>query len=220
MLFGKIDYINLLPFHVFLKGSSLPHSFKSSCERNKAVPSAINQKFKKRRVDAAFISSIESQRKGITPLCLGIVAQNEVHSVLIKQGEAHSDPASATSNVLAKVLGLEGEVFIGDRALKLYLENPEAYTDLGQEWHKRYGLPFVFGRLCVNQHHTFYKKLAKRFGKTRVKIPQYILQEYSKQRGISSKDIREYLTLISYTIAKKEQKALKLFFKKARHTKS
>lgn len=219
MLFGKIDYINLLPFHVFLKSSSLPNSFKSSCERNKAVPSAINQKFKKRRVDAAFISSIESQRKGITPLALGIVAQSEVHSVLIKQGVVQSDPASATSNVLAKVLGLEGEVFIGDRALKLYLENPEAYTDLGDEWHKRYALPFVFGRLCANRHHAFYKKLAKRFGKTPVKIPQYILKEYSKKRGISPKDIREYLTLISYTIAKKEQKALKLFFKKARHTK-
>ena len=216
MLFGKIDYINLLPFHVFLKGSSLPSSFKSSCERNKSVPSAINQKFKKRRVDAAFISSIESQRKGIKPLCLGIVAQSEVHSVLIKQGEAHNDPASATSNVLAKVLGLEGEVFIGDRALKLYLENPEAYTDLAEEWYKRYALPFVFGRLCVNRHYTFYKKLAKRFGKTRVKIPRYILKEYSEQRGISPKDIREYLTFISYTIAKKESNALKLFFKKVK----
>nr|MBP9493256.1 menaquinone via futalosine step 1 [Sulfurospirillum sp.] len=62
----------------------------------------------------------------------------------------------------------------------------------------------------------FYKKLAKRFGKTRVKIPRYILKEYSEQRGISPKDIREYLTFISYTIAKKESNALKLFFKKVK----
>ena len=216
MLFGKIDYINLLPFHVFLKRSSLSFSFKSACNHNKAVPSTINKKFKKRRVDAAFISSIESNRKGITPLNLGIVAKAEVHSVLIKQGEPKNDPASATSNVLAHVLGLKGEVFIGDRALKLYLENPEVYTDLGKEWHERFGLPFVFGRLCVNHHQTFYKKLAKHFGQTRIKIPMYILNAYAKERGIAPCDIKTYLTLISYTIGTKEKKALKLFFKKAK----
>ncbi len=217
MLFGKIDYINLLPFHVFLKRSSLSFSFKSACEHNKAVPSAVNKKFKKRRVDAAFISSIESNRKGITPLNVGIVAKGEVHSVLIKQGKSKKDPASATSNVLAQVLGLEGEVFIGDRALKLYLEDSTAYTDLGKAWYEHFALPFVFGRLCVNKHQTFYKKLATRFGKTRIKIPNYILHTYAKERGIAPKDIKAYLQHIHYPIQKKEQKALELFFKKARN---
>jgi len=215
MIFGKIDYINLLPFHLFLKKSSLQSSFKQSCERNKSVPSAINAKFKKRRVDAAFISSIESKKSTIKPLSLGIVARKNVKSVLVKRGENHTDPASATSNVLARVLDIDGEVFIGDRALRLYLEDPSSYVDLAQEWHNRFGLPFVFARLCVTKHHSFFKKLSHQFKKQRIKIPYYIAQNYAQERGISRHDIKEYLTLISYAIETKEQKGLKLFFKKA-----
>jgi len=215
MIFGKIDYINLLPFHLFLKKSSLQSAFKQSCERNKSVPSTINQKFKKRRVDAAFISSIESKKSTITPLSLGIVARKNVKSVLVKRGEPHTDPASATSNILARVLDIEGEVFIGDRALRLYLQDPSLYVDLAQEWHNRFGVPFVFASLCVTKHHDFFKKLATRFKKQRIKIPHYIAQNYAKERGRGIQDIKHYLSLISYAIEAKEQKGLKLFFKKA-----
>lgn len=216
MVFGKIDYINLLPFHVFLKRASLPNAFKRSCEHQKAVPSSINRKFRKRVVDAAFISSIESKRKSITPLPIGIVAQKNVKSVIIKEGEAKRDPASATSNMLARVLGLEGEVFIGDRALKLYLEAPDTYIDLAQTWQEKYHLPFVFARLCINTRQRFYKRLAAKFVQQPIKIPNYILKKYSQERGILGKNIKEYLKLISYTIGKKEQKALFLFLKKAK----
>ncbi|ACZ13200.1 MqnA/MqnD/SBP family protein [Sulfurospirillum deleyianum] len=217
MIFGKIDYINLLPFHVFLKQSSLPSAFKRSSEHHKNVPAIINRKLRKRRVDAAFISSIESKRKTITPLHVGIVAQKNVKSVIVKKGERKTDPASATSNMLSRVLGVEGEVFIGDRALKLYLENPNSYVDLAQVWHEKYHLPFVFARFCINTKQTFYKNLATQFVRKPIKIPRYILQHYAKERGISEKDILEYLKLISYTIEKKEQKALFMFLKKA-HT--
>lgn len=216
MIFGKIDYINLLPFHVFLKQSSLPNAFKRACEHQKSVPSSINRKFRTRRVDAAFISSIESKRSGITPMNIGIVAQKNVKSVIIKQGSPKKDPASATSNMLSRVLGLTGEVFIGDRALKLYLQSPDTYLDLGHVWHTRYHLPFVFARFCVNQDQGFYRRLSKRFVKAPIKIPRYILNAYAKERHIAANDIRDYLKLISYTIAKKEQKALSLFLKKAR----
>ena len=216
MVFGKIDYINLLPFHVFLKKSSLPSAFKRSCEHQKNVPAVINHKLRKRKVDAAFISSIESKRKNITPLNVGIVAQKNVKSVIIKEGVSKKDPASATSNMLARVLGLKGEVFIGDRALKLYLQDPDAYIDLGQTWNNKYHLPFVFARFCVNQHQRFYKKLSKKFVQQPIKIPNYILSKYARERGILEKDIKEYLKLISYTIGKKEQKALFIFLKKAK----
>lgn len=216
MVFGKIDYINLLPFHVFLKKSSLPSAFKRSCEHQKNVPAIINHKLRKRKVDAAFISSIESKRKSITPLNVGIVAQKNVKSVIIKEGISKKDPASATSNMLARVLGLHGEVFIGDRALKLFLQNPDDYIDLGQTWHETYHLPFVFARLCVNVRQSFYKKLSQKFVEKPIKIPNFILSRYAKERGILEKDIKEYLKLISYTIGKKEQKALFIFLKKAK----
>lgn len=217
MIFGKIDYINLLPFHVFLKQSSLPSAFKRSCEHQKNVPAIINHKLRKRQVDAAFISSIQSKRKTIIPLNVGIVAKKSVKSVIVKKGIAKRDPASATSNMLARVLGIEGEVFIGDRALKLYLEEPEAYIDLAQTWNEKYHLPFVFAQFCINQHTTFYKNLATQFTRKPIKIPRYILQQYAKERGIKEQDILDYLKLISYTMGRKEQKALSIFLKKAKN---
>lgn len=216
MVFGKIDYINLLPFHLFLKKSSLPNTFKQSCEYKKSYPSVINKKFKRRHVDAAFISSIESQRKSIMPLSLGIVAKKSVNSVIVKKGIVRKDPASATSNVLAHVLDIKGEVFIGDRALKLYLQDPEMYVDLAKEWNDRHGLPFVFARLCINKNYSFYQKIAHRFKKTSIKIPQYILHKYAKEREIAPAQIKSYLKLISYDIGTKEQRGLKLFLKKAK----
>jgi len=217
MIFGKIDYINLLPFHIYLKKSSLPNALKQSCEYKKSYPSNINNKFRKRTVDAAFISSIESNRKSIRTLPLGIVAKKNVHSVIVKKNTAcSSDPHSATSNVLAKVLHVEGQVFIGDIALKLFLENPDDYIDLAHEWNCNYKLPFVFARLSVNNHFKTYKKLSDNFKNKNIKIPQYILKKYAYERNISPKEILKYLSLISYKIEEKEMRGLKLFLKKSK----
>jgi len=102
-------------------------------------------------------------------------------------------------------------VLIGDRALKAYLQNPSAYVDLAKTWNARTGLPFVFARLCVTKDTAFYRRLAKRFVNQNVRIPRYILNQYAKERGISEKDILDYLTLISYRIETKEKRALKRF---------
>jgi len=217
MIFGKIDYINLLPFHIFLKKSSLSNSFKQSCEYKKSYPSNINKKFRKRTVDAAFISSIESDRKSIKTLPLGIVAKKNVNSVLIKKNSLSSnDPHSATSNVLAKVLDIKGEVYIGDKALKLFLQNPNEYIDLANEWNCNYKLPFVFARLSVNKHFKTYKKLSDNFKNKSIKIPQYILKGYAYERGIPPKEILKYLSLISYDVREKEMRGFKLFLKKSK----
>jgi chorismate dehydratase len=217
MIFGKIDYINLLPFHIFLKKSSLTNALKKSCEYKKSFPSNINRQFKKRRVDGAFISSIESNSKSFRTLPLGIVAKKHVTSVLVKKNTTcKKDSHSATSNVLAKVLEIDGEVIIGDKALKLYLENPEDYTDLAKEWNDRYMLPFVFAVLSVNNHFKTYKKLSDNFKNNRIKIPQYILKKYADERMIPPKEILKYLSLISYKIGVKERRGLNLFLKKSR----
>lgn len=220
MIFGKIDYINLLPFHIYLKQSNLTNALKKSCEYKKSYPSNINQKFKKRRVDGAFISSIESNRPNIKTLPLGIVAKKEVTSVLVKKNTiCKKDSHSATSNVLAKVLDINGEVYIGDKALRMYLENPSEYIDLAKEWHDRYKLPFVFARLSVNSHFNIYRKISDSFKNKRIKIPSYILKKYSFERGVPPKEIKKYLTLISYTIGTKENLGLKLFLKKSKKIK-
>ncbi len=217
MIFGKIDYINLLPFHIFLKKSSMGNSFKKTVLFNQGVPSAINSKFQKRQVNAAFISSIKSNKKNAKTLPVGIVAKKNVKSVIIRKGVQKDDPASATSNTLSKILGIKGEVSIGDDALRKYIKNPDSYIDLATEWNKKFHLPFVFAVFCVNKHFSIYKKLAITFKHKKIKVPQYILNDYAKKRGIRAKEITDYLKLISYEINKKEERGLKLFLKKSKN---
>lgn len=211
MLFGKIDYINLLPFYTFAKRHIRSSQLKQSIGYKKDFPSAINAKFKKRKIDAAFISSIESKRGNFSCLDVGIVAKKEIQSVLVREGDFAPDSHSATSNALAKQLGIKGEVIIGDKALRVYLKNPDAYIDLAQAWHDKHKLPFVFALLCVHKNRCYYKKLSKKFVRTRVKIPYYILQKYAKSRGIMIKDIKAYLELVSYEVDIKAKKGLKRF---------
>ena len=211
MLFGKIDYINLLPFYIFIKRYIASSQMKQAIAYKKDFPSAINAKFKKGKIDAAFISSIESKRGNFRCLDVGIIAQKEIQSVLVKAGSFAPDAHSATSNALAKKLGIEGEVIIGDKALRAYLKNPDIYIDLAKEWHQRYKLPFVFALLCVRQNHCYYEKLAKKFVHSRVKIPHYILKKYARSREIPIKDIKAYLALVSYKVDYKAKKSLKRF---------
>ncbi len=169
--------------------------------------------FRRKLVDAAFISSVESTRNNKT--ASGIVAKGAVKSVIIRLGAQKNDNESATSNRLARVLGLEGEVFIGDKALLKYLENPDEYIDLAAEWNAKTGLPFVFGRFCFNRRGGRYKRLSKEFNRQKINIPHYILQAEVKQKGFSRKDAKEYLKLISYRIGPKEERGFALFMKKA-----
>lgn len=218
MLFGKIDYLNLVPFHVFLKGLPLQSSFKKSIEYKKGVPSALCKQLYDRRIDAAVISSIESRRARYKTLGFGIVANREVKSVLVRKNSALKlDPASMSSNMLARVLGLSGEVIIGDRALKAYLrEGSDKFYDLGAIWYERTGLPFVFARFCYVKNGTAYKKIVKKFLSSRIKIPNYILRRYAQNRGVSAKQIEDYLSLISYEIGKKQQRGYEKFIRSAR----
>ncbi len=211
VLFGKIDYINLLPFYTFAKRHIRSSQLKQSIAYKKDFPAAINAKFKKRQIDAAFISSIESKRGNFSCLDVGIVAKKEILSVLVKEGEYAPDSHSATSNALAKQLGIKGEVIIGDKALRAYLKDPDAYVDLAAAWQQKHKLPFVFALLCVHKNRCYYKKLSKKFVRTRVKIPYYILQKYAKSRGIMIKDVKAYLELVSYDVDSKAKKGLKRF---------
>ena len=214
MIFGKIDYLNLLPFHIFMKRFVQGSSQKMSISSKKGVPSNINSKFVKRKVDAAFISSIRA--KGYQNVNLGIIAKKEVLSVLvIPNSENLSDIESETSNVLAKILKAQGEVIIGDKALKYYLQN-KPHTDLASQWHKKHHLPFVFALLCYHKDKKIYKTIEKNFLKQRIKIPQYILKKSAKKTDINEKDILNYLKYISYDLTPKAKLGLKRFYKEAK----
>lgn len=213
MLFGSISYLNLLPFQVFLKRYISSNATQMSFNYKRAVPSQINKALKRRSVNAAFISSIESRKYKCTNL--GIIADKKVYSVLLLKGQNESDPASATSNLLAKVLDLQGKVLIGDAALKHYLDGGEG-IDLAEAWHEKTGLPFVFARLCYNKHGKETQKIARIFAHTKVKIPQYILKKEAKKRGITAQQLTWYLDHIYYEMDDKAKKSLKLFLKKSK----
>ena len=212
MVFAKIDFINLLPFHVYIKKHIRSTQTKAIIEYKKSYPSAINKKFKKRKVDSAFISSIASRHE--KKLNLGIVAKKDVLSVLLIPGKDEKDFQSDTSNALAKVLNLKGKVIIGDKALKFYHQDKDKkFIDLAEEWNKKYNLPFVFAVLCYSSHKKQLEKITKSFNKNHIKIPTYILNQYSKRTGISNENILEYLQKIDYKIGIKEKRSLKLFLK-------
>jgi chorismate dehydratase len=212
VVFGKIEYLNLLPFHVFMKRFTKNSQQSMSMHYKRGVPSNINKKFSSRRVDAAFISSIHSKK--CRHVDLGIVAKKEVLSVLvIPHATKKDDTESATSNILANILGISGEVIIGDKALKYYLTDQE-YIDLAKEWNKRFKLPFVFAVLCYHKDKNLYKKVQNEFLKKKIKIPQYILKQASKRTSIKEKDILDYLNYISYEVNYKAKLGLKLFLNK------
>lgn len=216
MIFAKIDFINLLPFYVFIKKNIKSSQIKQIISYKKSYPSKINKQFKKRQIDAAFISSIASRSE--KTIDLGIVAKKEVLSVLCIKGDFKEDYQSDTSNALAKILDIKGEVLIGDKALKYYHTNQNNdFIDLAKYWNTKYKLPFVFARLSFNKHEKYLKKLSKSFKNTNVKIPQYILNKYANRTNLKNKQINHYLKKITYDIGYKEKQSLKLFFKLAKN---
>lgn len=214
--FGKIDYLNLLPFHVFLKRAKLQNALKKSIEMKKGVPSKLCDDLRARRIDAAVISSIEARR--YKRLNMGICAKKEVISVLVrKNSQKKMDTESRSSNMLSQILKLNGEVIIGDKALKAYLEEgKDSFYDLGALWNEKLGLPFAFGQFACTKNQNAYKKIIKVFLRQKIHIPRYILNSYSKSRNIPANKILWYLNYIHYKITPKEQKALKIFISKAR----
>jgi chorismate dehydratase len=211
VIFGSISYLNLLPFQLFLK-QTLPTQTQQALYYRRDVPSQINQAFHKRQVNAAFISSVTSARCRCTDL--GIIANGAVRSVFVLQGDQEIDTDSASSNVLAHILGLQGKVLIGDKALRYYLAGGEG-IDLAQRWKEETGLPFVFARLCYNGYDERIKDLAMKFTKQKVRIPQYILKREAKAKGITPQELSWYLEHIHYKMDYKAKKSLKLFLKKS-----
>lgn len=214
MIFGKIDFLNLLPFHVFIKRYARTLRFHQTLHHHKGVPSALNREFAMRRIDAAFISSITA--RNCTHFDVGIVAKREVLSVISLPADiSKNDADSATSNRLSQILGVHGEVLIGDKALRYYYSGGE-HTDLGKVWHQKTGLPFVFALLCTHEHTAELQRLSRAFVKTKIRIPYYILMEASRRSGLSPAQITHYLKYISYHVGEKEKRGLKRFVKEAK----
>lgn len=214
MIFGKIDFINLLPFHVFMKRYAKSTRIHQTLNYHKGVPSALNRSFAARRIDAAFISSITAQK--CTHFNVGIVARREVLSVLaLPSGEDKKDVDSASSNLLANILDIHGEVLIGDKALRTFYSGAQC-IDLAGQWYETTHLPFVFALLCTHNHTDELKRLSHAFRSKKIKIPHYILCETARKSQLTPRQITHYLQFISYTVGEKEKKGYKRFVNEAK----
>ncbi|PAF48553.1 menaquinone biosynthesis protein [Helicobacter sp. 12S02634-8] len=213
MRFGKIEYINLLPFDVFIKAYPATSGFKKFLQLKKSYPARLNKDFLFQRIDAGFISSIAgySSARKHKATNSAIIAKGSVWSVMVIPAPQAQDYQSATSNALCKVLGLQGEVLIGDRALA-YRYLGGAHTDMGEVWYAKTHLPFVFGRFCFNTHRDFYQKISTHFNQKPIKIPHYILMQYAQKTSISKQYILEYLKHIYYKMGPKEKLGLQRFY--------
>ncbi|CCF81291.1 Menaquinone via futalosine step 1 [Helicobacter bizzozeronii CCUG 35545] len=213
MRFGKIDYLNLLPFDVFIKAYPTPISFKQFLNHRKTYPAKLNQDFLFRRIDAGFISSIAGfvawRKKQVTPCA--IIGYKQVLSVLVVLQDEGIDTQSATSNALCQVLGLKGQVLIGDKALRFYYQEKAGFVDLATLWYAKTGLPFVFGRFCYQAHGKFYTQIAHAFCKRPTKIPHYILEQKVQESQLKRQQILHYLKHIAYKMGAKEEFSLRCF---------
>lgn len=224
MRFGKIDYLNLLPFEVFIRSYPKPSQFQLFYNKRKSYPSRLNQEFLFSRIDAGFVSSIvalRSKRERFQATNVGIIARKKVMSVICLPQERGDDYQSATSNALLRVLGLTGRVLIGDRALvevlKMQSKGRDAiYWDMGEMWVQRERLPFVFGRLCVRKNREFYARLIQAFVREKTRIPYFILKKAESKSGIECKEILKYLDNLSYKLDKKAQIGMNRFYRKLR----
>lgn len=213
MRFGKISYLNLVPFDIFIKQYPAPNAFKAFLNHHQSYPAKLNKEFLFKRIDAGFISSIAGIKASKTQS--GIISHSEVWSVIIIRTESKSDYQSASSNALAKILNIKGEVLIGDRALRYKLSGKD-YIDLGAKWFEKTHLPFVFGILCCNKNKDFYSRISRQFNAKSIKIPQYLLEKYALNSAIKKSDIKAYLKRIHYQITPKSQYALKRFYRLCR----
>lgn len=211
MILGSIKYLNTLSFKIFLK-KYIKSSQLSTILRNKiGVPSLINQNLKKRKLDIAFISSVESFKYKC--LKIGITSKREIYSVFVINGEDKKDIESSTSNRVASILNLKGKVIIGDKALKYYLNGGEG-VDIGKAWFDKTKLPCVFARVCFLHKKKIFYRIEKAFLNQKIKIPHYIFEKESKKHSLSIKEIKWYLSKIKFKIDSKEEKSLKILSKK------
>lgn len=204
---GAINYLNLLPFYLFLKRRGMLQKMVIKW----GYPAQINRWLEEGRIDGAFISSVRSIGKKCLPV--GIGSRGAVWSVILCPGGDRNDRESNTSNLLKIALDEVGEVIIGDKGLKRYFQPENECRDLGELWFQKYGLPFLFARFCCRRRCAQFEKVLKEFVKRPVKIPQYILKLEAEKRGLSPQLVKEYLQLIHFPIGWREERGFKLFIK-------
>jgi chorismate dehydratase len=227
-----IPYVNALPLTHYLPQVCADAMLTS------ALPSESLTLLDSGKVDAALVPVADVMDRTDIHVCegLGICAHGAVTSVLMQSHRpvgtirtVQLDPASRTSNCLARVLfafhwqtrpefvasseRADAEIIIGDRALKA---PPTTYTyDLSEQWTQMTGLPFVFAVWACHREYQGIERLAgilKDSLDRGIKAYQRVAAEAATRTGLSFAACHHYLSeCLHYRVGPDEQRAMQAF---------
>ncbi len=224
---GSVSYLNAQPL---LRGIS--------CELIKTTPANLLSLFEFGKVDAALLSLYDilqrPQLKTVDNIAIG--CRGPVYSVILAyEGPLEKitriclDPASHTSNQLIKIIFKKfyqldaefiekidendasvGRLLIGDRAIAFRKRATCSILDLGEEWYRFTGLPFVFARWALKKDHPHQREITQ------------LLHE-AKERGLREREtiaaacpdptlaLRYFTEYIRYDCGVEEARGIELF---------
>ena len=227
-----VEYLNSLPF---LKGLDGYHIDNLLLNINKAIPALCAKAFHSGEADIALLpigALLENEYSLFSDYCIG--CDGHVQTVCVFSNKPSLDeiktiafdPASRTSNLLLEILlkyhwknndiklmdpinHTDAKLIIGDAAF-IESQNSKTIIDLGAEWKKFTGLPFVFA-VWVSKN-TLNPKLIEQFNQC-FEFGLKQIADISENYKLLSKQIAfEYLTkYISYSFDEKKKQALNLF---------
>ena len=111
-------------------------------------------------------------------------------------------------------------LLIGDRGMTPHDEELFPYAiDLGEAWHDRTGLPFVFAVWGARSDLVDHDRIAEQLNAARdegLSSIDSILSDDAARMGVSLELCREYLTsILTYRLGEQEARGLRLFYAKA-----
>lgn len=232
-LFGSVPYLNARPLLETLEALSGEAVFL-------APPAELHQAMQRGEVEIALLpvmSYLEEPSLRLIP-GTGIISRGPVQSVLAFHRDRESnlentpsvylDPHSKTSQQLLQVLikkkyqrdlseinwtphfeEAETYLLIGDAALLHRQHNPH-FNDLGQEWDRLTGLPFVYA--CWMSRHPVEPKILDWLQHSKGMAKENLLRICQQQEMIDTANAFEYLShCIHYQMGGPELIGLKLF---------
>ncbi|MEI8351814.1 MAG: bifunctional demethylmenaquinone methyltransferase/2-methoxy-6-polyprenyl-1,4-benzoquinol methylase UbiE [bacterium] len=233
--FAAPAYANSVPLAQFIP-VVCPHA-----ELVLDYPARLLERLLERRVDAALMPVADFfTTPGLAMIPgLGIGTEQHVRSVLLRCNRplqqvetVKLDPASRTSNALARILlerhwkrpvrfieggskdSTDAEVVIGDRAL-CEPAGPGGDYDLASAWHDMTGLPFVFAVWVFHRDHPQSERLAEVVRQAKeaglAALPELVRQQAAKLKLEEPFCLDYFTRCIRYDLTPQHLEAMRLF---------
>lgn len=210
---GLIPAIEFFRGPVHLPGQDYPHDpyriVSNACIACRGIVRSVRLFF---RVPPNRVRSIAIDEGSRTSVALALILLHQrfgIRPTLVPL-PIEADPNSATSDAV---------LVIGDRAM-----HPERYDsfienwDLGLEWYRETGLPFVFA-MWVGRHSKASPVLAERLERARdegVQRIENLSQQHASKYALSIAECMEYLSVnLRFTMHEDEIQGLRTFYRMA-----